>query len=346
MRAYVPAVSSNQLKLAFKLLTSNNPAARSALFMAASGLFFAPLDRLLHWRESKIYSNVDTDSLKLILVTGPPRSGTTLVTQYLVNSLQVSYINNLTSLFPRSPVVANRWLKILARQRAGSYQAYYGRSHGLAGLNDGLHIWDRWLGVHRNDLPDALQTGSETSIRQFFSAWTNEFGSPCVNKVNRLIGSLDIVAPILPDAVFVYLYRDPVMLAQSLLIARDEIAGDTSMNYGLKHPDRCLDDPVEDVCRQVEYYRQLQAEHQAGPLRERIVFIGYEEFCADPSGLLRRLSSQLRINVETRESYDPELCFPASSTQRLPEEQLRRIQERIQVSANNFSLARDEKASW
>jgi len=313
-----------------KLLTSKNPAARSALFMAAGGVLLSPLDKLLKSKEQKVYDTIDSQSPQLILVCGPPRSGTSLVTQYLINSMQVSYINNLTSLFPHSPVVANHWMKPLVKPRTGSYKAFYGRSRGLAGLNDGLHIWDRWLGDQRDQIPESLLPDAETNMHQFFSAWLNEFGSPCVNKVNRLISCLDLVAPVLPDTRFIYLQRDPVMLAQSLLIARSDISGDPQRNYGLTHPDRCLDDPVEDVCRQVEFYSELQKKYESGPNAERIHFVNYEDFCQQPHLFMMDLKASLPYDVEIKGEPDPELSFKVSNSARLPDDQMQHIRQRLE----------------
>lgn len=329
MKSYVPSVSSNPVKLAMRLLVNRNPAARSALFLTAAGIVLSPLDFLLKRYEHKIYERSQNKTVHLVMVCGPPRSGTTLVAQYLINSLEVSYINNLASLFPQSPVVINHWLRRFVQPRLGNYQAFYGRSQRLAGVNDGLQIWDRWLGSQRDELPVTLQPDAQIGIRQFFAAWLDKFGTPCVNKVNRLIGCLNLVAPMLPDSIFVYLQRDPVMLAQSLLIARNEIGGDSNHNYGLAHPDRCHDDPIEDVCRQVEFYMQLQKQYASGALKNRIVFVEYEKFCNNPAQLLDRLDSVLPFPVTRRGVPDSNLSFKVSDSTRLPEEQIRRIRERL-----------------
>jgi len=257
--------------------------------MAGFGLLLTPVDIVLAPFERRLYARAPAPSRPLVFVCGPPRSGTTLVGQTLINMLDVAYPNNLSSLFPRAPIVANRLLRRWVRERPGSYQAFYGKSTGLGGANDGLPLWDRWLGADRARAPDALTPGSEDALPRFFGALEALYGKPLVNKVNRLNTCAHLVAPLLPQAQFVFLQRDPLMLAQSLYIARQQIVGDMGRAYGTQHPDAAPEDPVEDVCRQVRFHeRALEREcAQLAPARRLV--LSYEDFCRDPAALVARL---------------------------------------------------------
>jgi len=329
MSSHVPSVTSNPLKLALKLLFNKNPAARSALVMAASGMALSPVDWFLGKFEKHEFPVGDVESPNLVLVCGPPRSGTTLVAQYLINRLEVSYINNLTSLFPRAPVTASKLAGSLAKPRTDSYSAYYGRSRRLSGTNDGLHLWDRWIGADRSSTPESLEPDASTTMPGFFKAWQSLYGTPTVNKTNRLLSCIDLLAPELPNAHFVCLERDPVMLAQSLLIARTEIGGDTKQIYGLRHPNICENDPVEDVCRQVEYYQQITNAHKSASYADRILFLNYEQFCANPESVLQNLVDTVPFEIRTRKEIEPVESFKVSNSVRLPEAEFNRIQGRL-----------------
>ncbi len=280
---YAPSYSSNPLKLAWTLVTEKNPAARSALIMAGAGVALSPLDFLLSFAERRVYSRAPSPNLPVILVCGPPRSGTTLVGQYLIDTLHVGYVNNLTSLFPRSPIVANRVFGRWTRRSRAGYRAFYGKSRGLGGVNDGLYLWDRWLGDDRYSVPERLN--DRAGITEFFGAMQADQGQPTVNKVNRLCTCAHLVVDALPKVLIVCLRRDPVFLAQSLLVAREKLMGDMTRPYGVMHPDRIPEDPIEDVCRQVAFYQRICEEQQRRIGGERFLWIDYEAFCRDP-GLL------------------------------------------------------------
>jgi hypothetical protein len=120
------------------------------MYQAAAGFGLMPLDLLLRGRERRLCAVAPPSVKPIIIVVGPPRSGTTLVAQYLINTFDVCYLNNLTALFPNSPITANVLFGRMARLGAGDYDAFYGKSRGLSGANDGLYIWDRWLGSDRD----------------------------------------------------------------------------------------------------------------------------------------------------------------------------------------------------
>jgi len=330
-RQYIPGVTGNSMQLAWKLLTSKKPEARAALFMAVGGVALMPLDALLARREAARYAAAPDPKQSLILVCGPARSGTTLVAQYLINSLNVAHINNLSSLFPRSPLTANKLFARCLPFREGNYAAYYGRSRFLSGVNDGLHLWDRWLGSDRNGIPTSLSSGATVSLPQFFGALQACDNRPLVNKANRLFTCAHLVAPLLPDAIFICLRRDPVQLAQSLLIARTEITGDRQIPYGIHHDNRIVQDPVEDVCRQVEFY-DAQIQKQQNLLgSDKFMVIDYEAFCAKPDGLVALLRESRGMSIQPRcsDTTNRTAAFDVSQSRRVSNEEYRVLQQRL-----------------
>jgi len=323
---YVPGYARNPFRLAWRLLTEKKPAARSALFMAAAGIAVTPFDALFALKERRIYEQMSKPRRPIVLVCGPPRSGTTLVAQYLINNLDVCYLNNLTSLFPRSPIYANRLLGKWIRNKKGDYEAFYGKSRSLSGSNDALYIWDRWLGSNREIVPDRLDSGPGQQMRQFFAAVEDLYNRPIVNKVNRLNTCANLVAEYLSNVQFVCVMRAPLFLAQSLYVARNEIMGDLSSAYGVEHHPRSSD-PVEDVCLQVIFHEH-QAQRQLdllGP--KRFSLISYEQFCQNPQGLLEHLShehAELTLRVENN---PPATSFSVSDKRRLPESIFEQMRE-------------------
>lgn len=326
---HVPRQFANPWKLALDLLRAPNPAARSALYMAAAGVALTPLDMLLEPFERRAYERAPPPSRPVLLVAGPPRSGTTLIAQTLINRLDVAYPNNLTALFPRSPVVANRLLAPFVRPRPGSYDAFYGKSTGLAGANDGLHIWDRWLGADRSLVPERLAGGGAEALLRFFGALQALYRRPVVNKVNRLNTCAHLVADALPSAHFVLVQRDPLMLAQSLYVARKRIVGDMSRPYGVQHANPCPDDPVEDVCRQVLFHEEHARRQRALLPPERLWVISYEGFCRRPGALVARVLSVIPgIAGRVADAADVP-PFQVSGRRQVSEDELARIRSRL-----------------
>jgi len=295
--------------------------------MAAAGIVATPVDILFARKERRIYGQASDPQHTTVLVCGPPRSGTTLVAQHLINSFDVGYLNNLSSLFPRSPIYANKVFGTRIKQNIGDYDAFYGKSRSLSGANDGLYVWDRWLGGNREAIPGQLVSDSGPRMRKFFGAMENLYNRPIVNKVNRLNTCAILVAEHLPNAQFICVRRDPLFLAQSLYIARSEIMGDLNSAYGVRHHPRSSD-PVEDVCLQVIFHER-QAQRQLATLGSaRFLIVSYEGFCRNPQELLERISRE-HADLKFRANAKPDASFSVSEKRRLPESILERMRERL-----------------
>jgi len=287
---FVPFHFRDPLGLARRLLRSGSPEARFAMASAALGPFLAPLDLLLAVAERRRLARAVSPRLPLLFVMGPPRSGTTLVTLSLIRCLPVTYLNNLTALFPRAPITANLLFGRPIRHEGVTLANYYGRTRGVSGPNDSLHLWDRWLGQDRTQIPEQIEAEAGAQLVRFFAAFEAAFGGPLIAKNNSLNGCARLVGALLPTAHFLCLRREPLWLAQSLLEARRHIHGDPEVSYGIDDPARPEGlDPIADVVRQVQFHAALAA-RQRTALGERFQELRYEVFCEDPAGVIAHVA--------------------------------------------------------
>jgi hypothetical protein len=287
LHRYVPAHFHDPFGLTVRLVRSRDPAALYALGLAAGALAVTPLDLALQPAERRLYADAGPPRRPHLIVVGPPRSGTTLVALTLIQNLPVACLNNLAALFPRSPLVANRMLGRWLRPPPPTTHSFYGKTVGLLGHHDVLHLWDRWLGKDRTRIPEHLPEARRDEMRRFFGACEGLFERSLVLKNNNLASYASRVAEALPTVRFLFLTRDPLYLAQSLLDARRLIHGSDDVPYGLhevvvRPSDRSVTD---DVCRQVRFLRERMDEERKtlGPLASTL---SYEAFCADPAGVV------------------------------------------------------------
>jgi hypothetical protein len=274
--------------LAKRMLTAKEPAARAALARAALEVAAKPLDRALERRERARLDAAPPSDAPLLLIVGPPRSGTTLVYQVLARRLPVSYPTNLSALFPRAPITAQARFGRRAHRRESLPRSYYGQTRHLHDPNDAFHLWDRWLGPQRYRGPDTIDAGAVEQMRRFFDAWRATFPQPFVNKNNRNTDCMRLLADALPEARFLVVRRDPLETLQSLLVARRVVQGDARRGWGLRSRDATEDGPlgaVAAVCDQlVEIEQRLRADCAAVGAA-RVVEVTYEGFCTDPEAV-------------------------------------------------------------
>ena len=259
----------------------------------------------------------------VILVVGGSRTGTTVVLQVLANRLAVSTTSNVVDVFPRAPLTASRLLRALAGSHtrpASGYHSYYGNTTRLRDPGDAFEIWNRWLGVDRYRPAAALDAANVAEMRRFFTAWTAAAGLPLINKNNRNAGAIGILANALPTAHFVVVRRDPIYVAQSLLIAREAVQGDRAIGWGFEGA-TVGNDPIDAVAAQVAAAERTISDQEAGVDGSRISRVRYEEFCADPAVTVSSIGRTLEIPFDTSGLH----ALAVSRSQRLPPEEFARL---------------------
>jgi hypothetical protein len=345
LHRFVPSHFQDPIGLATRLIHSRDRAAWFAMETALLGLVLTPLDLLLQIAEKRRYQKASKPKLPLIFVCGAPRSGTTLVSQVLIAHLPVCYINNLTAVFPRSPIVGSLLFGKPIGQRELPYNSYYGKSRHFSGPNDALYIWDCWFGTDRTRIPSALGHSEKDQMIRFFGAYEQAFQRPLLNKNNSLNTCASLIAGVLDNSYFLCMTRDPVYLAQSLLRARKEIHGNFYTAYGVYNPNKSENqkrDYIEDVCEQVLFHEEKIREEQQIIGQERFWIIPYEEFCKRPHELVNKVSEQiLRQPIQTARIANSLQPFDNSNKIRVEPELFEKIQQtfiRLRQNENNHRI--------
>ncbi len=291
---FVPAHLNDPLGLARRLWKTGDPAAKFAMGSAALGIATTPFDLAIVPFENRFYRQAPKSKQPQIFVCGGPRTGTTLAAQVLIQNLPCSHFTNLTALFSRSPILATRVFGRWLKHPQEGLKSFYGRTTGLLGISDALNLWDRWLGKNRLCVPEYLDSNSAKAMQEFFAAWESAFELPLIAKCNNLNATAHLVADELDNSFFICLTREPLYMAQSLYEARLAIHGELGQPYGLS-PAGCSseDDVLTSVCTQVQYHEEL-AQCQAERIgSERFWTIPYEQFCANPEILAKRVGREI-----------------------------------------------------
>jgi hypothetical protein len=320
LHRFVPAGFHDPFGLARRLIRSRDPAALFALRAAVIGPVLLPIDLLLTPFEHVRYRNSSPPRLPVIIVCGCARSGTTVAAQLLMHRLPVSCFTNLTSVFPRSPLTAEATIGRLLPKAAVTLHNFYGRTSGWNGSNDGLYLWDRWLGSDRGRIPETLMPGAREAMAAFFGARERQMGCATLVKVNAVNACAHLVADALPTARFICIVRQPVAHALSLLHARMAIHGRPDIPYGLVPPSAGPDaDPIEGVCRQVLFHEEIARRQVAHLGQERFRVEQLDEICRRPDAFVERTERELlgvvsaRSDTKLRPDFRPPAVSPENS---------------------------------
>lgn len=331
---YIPTHVGNPFGLARRMVSSGNRAALFTLSSTILGILCIPLDLLLsRWEKRLIQSATPTPANPVIFVCGPARSGTTLVYQVLSRYLDVSCLQNITVLFPRSPITATKIYRRLGghkRDIRDDFENYYGKTSGMYGPSEANHIWNRWV---RPDSTGFRTIVSETAAKEtarFFSAFEEVDNKAVLAKNNNLNVFADRIADAIPNFLIICLRRNPAYLAQSLLQARREIRGNIADGYGVQNVEdaKAESDPIKAVCVQISYLNRKAEEFQSiiGP--ERFWIVDYEQFCKNPGDLVTRVVNRFEIGTCNYSRNSSMRSIPMRNIVRDPSE-MRRIVEQL-----------------
>ena len=340
LHTYVPSNYGNIWKLTKNLVTSGKREAWLAMIYAFLGIVVTPLDWFLQIFEKRRYRSAPPSQLPQIFVCGPPRSGTTLVAQVLMKHLPVYYFNNLTSIFPRSPVTALNLFRFFVRNDNDKIQfrSFYGRTSRPSSPNDALYLWDRWVGKDRRKIPSRIEEDNSDDMVMFFNAVEAYAKKPLVNKNNSLSTYASLVAPILKNAFFICLDRDPLFLAQSHLIARRFINANEKVSYGvdLDTTQKTADNYLESLCQDIMTHKNLIQEQQKSIGSDRFIVVPYEDFCANPAKIVSDIARQcLNITIDVQELSEVLKPFRAANRVKLSESEFLELKKAFQ----NIKLA-------
>jgi hypothetical protein len=314
-----------------RMIFSKNSTAYFIVFREVLSKILVPIDFLFQGFEKKIVEKSRIDSNQLvILILGGSRSGTTLLYQTLAQYLPVSYVSNFIAFFHRSPLTALKLFNRFIPNSKTNYKSYYGSVAGLDGPNDGFSIWNRWLGNDRNYIKPDISEQERSEMKRFFNAWMQVSKKPFLNKNNRN----SLCAPMLDSVFFeniffIEIYRDPIFVAQSLILSRRSVQGSDKIGWGLLSKDSgANEDPlsyIDDICNQVYQVNCILAEGRKKIDAKKYIRVSYKNFCENPADLIQKLSLKaLGHKIDFTNLADLRFST-AANKQRLGDDEFNRI---------------------
>jgi hypothetical protein len=240
-----------------------------------------------------------------IFIVGPPRSGSTLLSQVLV-SARFGYISNFVARFWRAPAVGVYFQKSLGvsnRKKRSTFLSDYGATEGWFEPHEFGYYWNRWfdMGQDTHTLDEAQRARVDTQgLRRSIAAICAQFERPVVFKNTTWCSTqADLLASCLPQSMFVFIKRDLLSTASSILKGRRDRYGSDHVwwsNRPSTYRELKTKAPQVQVLRQVI---DLLAETERSLCkvpRERVVRLTYADLCRDPRQAVREIGSAVGLS--------------------------------------------------
>lgn len=244
-----------------------------------------------------------------VFVMGSPRSGSTLLMQWLATLKVFSYPTNLMSRFWSAPIIGARIQKMLTDpeysfrdelfdlQGTVDFESNHGKTAGACAPNEFWYFWRRFFQGDDYVPQSVLETTLDRSTLQAeLTGVTDVLDKPFATKGMIFNENVPFMSEVLPRSVFVWIKRSPEYNVQSLLLARERQYGDMSQWYSFRIQNYSILkdlDPVESVAGQIaSLHQSLEKGLQQLP-SHRVLKVDYEEFCNNPANVYYALADRL-----------------------------------------------------
>ena len=171
-----------------------------------------------------LFSNVSEfrEETPIVVIVGPPRSGTTLTYQALTTGLDCQYVPNIVGHCPmlvRTFVAIQRWM---GKSNNSNFESSYGKTAGTFGPSEAGELWCRWFPRDCGDViqPDDLTRNDKQEIVDIMASVSGPDRKLVVLKNTYMTLRLPVLMSMFPRLVVVEVKRDLLDNAQSILQAR------------------------------------------------------------------------------------------------------------------------------
>jgi len=263
--------------------------------------FLRELNEYLEPRERDLCEDIGITA-PFVFVLGLPRSGTTLLSQLLAYCLDVGYVDNVAARFWLAPVHGLRLSRSLLEGWGArpAFESDYARTADLPGIHEFGYFWRHWL--RKESFADVAQAREREAdldwagLRRTLANMQQELGGkPFVAKNALAAYHLPRLREVLTQVIYVYVARDPLDTAVSILDARRKYYSDLNTWWSYMPPEveqLASLDYWDQIAGQVHYLERFyeRALPEAG--EDAVVRTTYEELCREPGGVLEAVAER------------------------------------------------------
>lgn len=225
-----------------------------------------------------------------LFIVGPPRSGTTLVYQYILNTFHFGYFPNISKSHPRACVSVAAFHSIGNRKLPISYVSRHGIMDGVMAPSDGWDIFGRWF--PNSDFSQSIREETLHELRTIVRLFEIIFEAPFTNKNNANSVRIHHLNRLFPNAIFVHVEREPVDTVISIIEARRVLGLKSEEWWAVPPPqfrDQRFSSVVDMTIHQVLGLNEWIQQCFRDLPDDQAIKIEYDQFCRNPNALAAQL---------------------------------------------------------
>jgi hypothetical protein len=263
-----------------------------------------------------------------VFIIGAPRTGSTILYQLLTNELDVLYIDNLIDVFFRNFLAAFKMSnRLFGSKPHNCFKSVHGNTWkcGLHAPSECGDFWYQWLPRDRHYItPEDVSRNVIENIQGNINAPLAYFNKPLVFKNMNAGLRLKLIKSALPDSKFIFVKRDPVDTAISILNVRKKTQGSIDKWWSLippNHEELLPLSPVQQVVNQIyRIEKQIISDLKLFPEGNTIV-VNYPDIMISYEDVIKELKEFMGPDTQYRQgAQNPNLREQKGSTHSLRNE--------------------------
>lgn len=247
--------------------------------------------------------------MPVVFVVGAPRSGTTVLMQWLASSGSFGVPTNLLARLYANPYIGGLLQRLvtdpeldyrgeLAVQHHDAFASEVGKTSGLLAPHEFFYFWRQYLPLDvarpmtRDERGRANMAGLADGMRRLEAG----LGRPLALKAIIAQYDIDLVSEAIPTAIFLRTRRDEVANVESILAARRTVSGSESAWFSVRPAgtERLSDSPPLDQAAAQVAWTNDDLDRQLALLDPaRVVEVDHTAFCHDPASIYRALNDRM-----------------------------------------------------
>lgn len=288
--------------------------------------------------QKKIESGINKLDYPVFIIVGNPRSGTTLLTQWIGSLSFIEYPSNFLTRFAYAPYIGALIQEMIFNpkydfhedfsdiQSKLNFSSYLAKSKGALATNEFQHFFRNYM----NNFDPEYLTESElkkvnvTGIMQGLASIQKVFCKSFVTKGFMLQYNLSHFMKNIPNLVPIFVYRDPLENMQSIFSARQAYYGDETIWLGgkPKEYDKLKEmDIYHQIAGQVYYTNKTIEDSLREFKNKNYIKVRYEKFCNNPEILFNKLKQVCTEHFQiANDIYEGPTNFTVHKTKDVGEE--------------------------
>jgi hypothetical protein len=256
--------------------------------------------------------DVATTQYPVLSIIGNPRSGSTLLLQFLASTGAFSYPSNVLTRFAYAPYIGALIQQMLFNpdydfngdfadiQSDINFDSNLGKSKGALASNEFQHLF-------RNYIPSEdirylseldLSRCNCQGILNAFASIESVFNKPFVTKAVLLEFNIPYFQKQLPNIMWTWIRRKPQFIMQSVLLARENYYGTREAWWSVK-PKEYSSLKQMDIYHQIAgqvYFTDQAIERGLEAVSENNkIIVDYEAFCQNPNEIFGKVTDKYGI---------------------------------------------------